>query len=278
MQSILITGGTGAFGTAFTERLLRDGLASRICIFSRGEYRQFQMRQQFKDDKRLRFLIGDVRDRWRLTRAMEGVDVVVHAAALKRIEVGFYNPVEMVRTNVDGAVNVIEAAHDAHVKKVVALSSDKAFQPVSPYGQSKALAESIFLAANNASGKDGPRFAITRYGNVFGSTGSVGPVWSQMLEDGAEAVPVTDPDCTRFFMRMDQAVDLVLETIATMKGGEISIPDLPALRLGDLAEAMKAKTIKIGLPEWEKRHESMDEKRCSATARRMTIDELRAAL
>jgi len=209
---------------------------------------------------------------------MEGVDVVVHAAALKRIEVGFYNPVEMVRTNVDGAVNVIEAAHDAHVKKVVALSSDKAFQPVSPYGQSKALAESIFLAANNASGKDGPRFAITRYGNVFGSTGSVGPVWSQMLEDGAEAVPVTDPDCTRFFMRMDQAVDLVLETIATMKGGEISIPDLPAFRLGDLAEAMKAKTIKIGLPEWEKRHESMDEKRCSATARRMTVEELRAAL
>ena len=278
MQSILITGGTGAFGTAFTERLLRDGLASRICIFSRGEYRQFQMRQQFKDDKRLRFLIGDVRDRWRLTRAMEGVDVVVHAAALKRIEVGFFNPIEMVKTNIDGAVNVIEAAHDAHVKKVVALSSDKAFQPVSPYGQSKALAESIFLAANNASGKDGPRFAITRYGNVFGSTGSVGPVWSQMLEDGAEAVPVTDPDCTRFFMRMDQAVDLVLETIATMKGGEISIPDLPAFRLGDLAEAMKAKTIKIGLPEWEKRHESMDEKRCSATARRMTVEELRAAL
>src|SRR6478609_6575238 len=148
-MNILVTGGTGAFGKAFTERLLRDGLASRICIFSRGEYRQFCMKQQFKDDPRLRFMIGDVRDRWRLTRAMEGVDIVVHAAALKRIEVGFYNPIEMIRTNIDGAINVIEAAHDAKVKKAVALSSDKAFQPISPYGQSKALAESLFLAANS---------------------------------------------------------------------------------------------------------------------------------
>ena len=278
MKSVLITGGTGAFGTAFTEKLLKDGLATRVCIFSRGEYKQFTMRKAFKDDPRLRFMIGDVRDRWRLTRAMEGVDTVVHAAALKRIEVGFYNPIEMVRTNVDGAINIVDAAHDAKVKKIVALSSDKAFQPVSPYGQSKALAESIFLAANNAGGKDGPRFAVTRYGNVWRSTGSVVPTWEAMLEDGETIVPVTDPDATRFFMTMDQAVDLILETLRTMKGGEIAIPTLPAYRVGDLAEAMGARTIQIGLPGFEKRHESMNEYQCSSDARRMSIAELRAAL
>ena len=256
---------------------MRDGLASRICIFSRGEYRQFTMRKQFKDDPRLRFFIGDVRDRWRLTRAMEGCDTVVHAAALKRIEVGHYNPTEMVKTNIDGAINVIEAAQDAKVKKVVALSSDKAFQPVSPYGQSKALSESIFLAARNATPASGPRYAVCRYGNVWGSTGSVGPTWSQMLEDGETHVPITDPECTRFFMRMDQAVDLVLQTIAVMPD-EIAIPTLPAYRLGDLAEAMGAKTITVGLPKWEKLHESMDENNCSKDARRMSIEELRAAL
>ncbi len=278
IKSILITGGTGAFGSAFTERLLKNDLASRICIYSRSEYLQFCMRQKFNDDPRLRFMIGDVRDRLRLTRAMEGVDTVVHAAALKRIEVGHYNPLEMVKTNVMGAANVIEAAHDAGVKKVVALSTDKAFQPVSPYGQTKALAESMFLAANNSTGEDGPRFAITRYGNVWGSTGSVGPVWRAMLEDGEDAVPVTDPDCTRFFMTMSEAVELVLQTIWTMKGGEISIPELPAYRLGDLAAAMETKFFITGLPDYEKRHESMNEKLCSATARRMSIEELRAAL
>ncbi len=277
MRSVLITGGTGAFGTAFTERLLRDGLATRICVFSRGEYRQFLMRKQFKDDPRLRFFIGDVRDRSRLTRAMEGCDTVIHAAALKRIEVGQFNPTEMVRTNIDGAINVIEAAQDAKVNRVVALSSDKAFQPVSPYGQSKALAESIFIAANNTVPKAGPRFSVTRYGNVWQSTGSVAPIWSQMLEDGEQCVPITDPECTRFFMRMDEAVQLVLDTIRDMPE-EIAIPTLPAYRLGDLAEAMGAKTITIGLPRWEKLHESMDENNCSKDARRMTIDELRAAL
>lgn len=275
MHSVLITGGSGAFGTAFVERLLKDGLASRICIYSRGEYRQFEMRRKFKDDPRLRFFIGDVRDRWRLTRAMEGCDTVVHAAALKRIEVGHYNPIEMVRTNIDGAINVIEAATDAKVKKVVALSTDKAFQPVSPYGKSKALAEDIFLNGNKS--YSGPRFAICRYGNVWGSTGSIGPTWAQMLEDGETHVPITDPDCTRFFMRMNEAVQLVLDTIETMPD-EIAIPDLPAYRLGDLAEAMGAKTITIGLPKWEKMAESMDENRCSDTARRMTIEELKAEL
>lgn len=277
MNSVLITGATGAFGQAFTERLLKDGLATRICVFSRDEWKQAQMRRKFKDDPRLRFFIGDVRDRSRLTRAMEGCDTVIHAAALKRIEVGFYNPTEMVKTNIDGAINVIEAAQDAEVKKAVALSSDKAFQPISPYGQSKALAESIFMAANNAAGRCGPRFAVCRYGNVWNSTGSVSPVWSQMLEDGEQCIPITNPECTRFFMRMSEAVDLVLRTVAVMPN-EIAIPTLPAYRLGDLAEAMGAKTITIGLPKWEKLHESMDENNCSKDARRMSVDELKAEL
>lgn len=276
MKSILITGGSGGFGQAFTERLLRDNLATRVCIYSRGEHTQADMRRRFKNDDRLRFFIGDVRDRMRLLRAMADCDVVVHAAALKRIEVGFYNPQEMVKTNVLGAVNVIEAARDAGIRKVVALSTDKAYQPISPYGHSKALAEALFLAANT--GERSPRFALVRYGNVWCAPGSVVPTWKQMLEDGEEKVPMTDPEATRFFMWMHEAVDLVLDTIRTMKGGEIAIPVLPAYRLGDLAEAMGAKAVITGLPHWEKVHESMSELSCSKDARRMTIEELRRAL
>jgi UDP-N-acetylglucosamine 4,6-dehydratase len=277
-QSYLITGGTGSFGRAFTRALLKTD-AERICIFSRGEHAQADMRQQFGDDPRLRFFIGDVRDQSRLKRAMNGVDVVVHAAALKRIEVGFYNPVEMARTNVDGAINVIEASQDAGVKKVVALSTDKAYSPVSCYGHSKALAESIFLAADNTVDRArGPRFAVVRYGNVWKSAGSIVPKWTQLLATGAETVPVSDPDCTRFFMTLDQAVDLVLDTINTMRGGELRIPDLPAYRVGDLVEALGAKPDVRGLPCFEKKHESMDDTRCSLTARRMTVDELKGWL
>ncbi len=274
MKSVLITGGSGSFGTAFVERLLNEGV-KRICIYSRSEHRHAEMRRAFDNHSALRFFIGDVRDRWRLQTAMEGCDVVVHAAALKRIEVGFYDPIEMVRTNVDGAINVVQAARAAGVKKVIALSTDKAFQPVSPYGQSKALAESIFLAANNLSGT---RFSCVRYGNIWNSAGSVVPLWEEMLRDGGGVVPVTDPDCTRFFMRISEACDLVLQTIESMKGGELVIPDLPAYRLGDLAEAMGARMDIRGLPKYEKLHESMDDIRCSETARRMTVDELRAEL
>lgn len=272
MKSILITGGTGSFGTAFAKRLLEGGDYGRICIYSRGEHRQAEMAKEL-DDPRIRFFIGDVRDRWRLARACDGVDVVVHAAALKRIEVGFYNPVEMVRTNIEGAINVVEAARDAKVPKVVMLSTDKAFQPVSPYGQSKALAERIVLAAGGRT-----RFAVTRYGNVWASAGSVFPVWRAMLAGGCRVLPITDPDCTRFFMHMREAVDFVLRTIDTMKGGELNIPDLPAYRLGDLVTALGAEQNVIGLPEWEKRHESMCEGRSSDKARRMSVEELRALI
>ena len=232
------------------------------------------MAAEFSDD-RVRWFIGDVRDLGRLRRAFDGVDIVVHAAALKRIEVGFYNPSEMVQTNINGAMNVIEAAMDAKVKKVVALSTDKAYEPISPYGQSKALAETLFRNAYRS--EKGPIFAATRYGNVWRSTGSVVPRWLDILRS-SDTVSVTDPDCTRFFMTMQEAVDLVVRTIETMCGGELNIPTLPAYRLGDLAEAMGAKMKITGLPEWEKKHEGMCDGNTSDVARRMSVAELRAAL
>ncbi len=280
MRSVLITGGSGSFGNAFARRLLQHSRPDRIVIFSRGELAQDRMAKELAPHDpqgRLRFFIGDVRDRDRLRRAFEGVEVVVHAAALKRIEVGAQNPSEMVKTNIGGAMNVIEAAHDAGVTKVVALSTDKAFQPVSPYGQSKALAETLFLNANNTRGANGSIYAVTRYGNVAGSSGSVIPTWRKALETG-DTVNVTDPDCTRFFMWMDEAIDLVLSTIFNMKGGELNIPTLPAYRLGDLAEAMGAKMEVTGLPAFEKLHESMDATHCSESARRLSVPDLRGWL
>jgi UDP-N-acetylglucosamine 4,6-dehydratase/5-epimerase len=282
MRSALITGGSGFFGTAFVRYLLAmKGGPSRIVVYSRSEHRQADMARELlplDPDGRLRFLIGDVRDKDRLRRAMEDVEVVIHAAALKRIEVGAYNPLEVKKTNIDGAANVIEAATDAHVNRVVGLSSDKAFRAVSPYGTSKAFAENLFLAANDTRGKHGPIFAVVRYGNIFASAGSVVPTWRKMLAEGADTVPVTDPDCTRFFMTIDEAVNLVMTTAEIMRGGEIMIPTLPAYRLGDLAEAMGAKMRIIGLPTYEKQSESMAEGNSSDKARRMSVDELRKAL
>lgn len=270
----MITGGTGTFGRAFTNATRHK--FQRICIFSRGEHAQAEMAEEFCDDG-MRFFIGDVRDRDRLRRAFEGVDVVVHAAALKRIEVGHYNPNEMVKTNVVGAMNVIEAAMDAGVKRVVALSSDKAFEPVSPYGHSKALAEALFLNANHTTGPDGPVFRVVRYGNIAGSRGSVIPKWRQLIAAGSKSVPVSDPDCTRFWMYQDEAVDLVLDAIDSDRD-DILIPTLPAYRLGDLAEVMKVKMDVRGLPEWEKKHESMGPGNSSDRAKRMTSLELQHGL
>lgn len=291
MKSVLITGGSGAFGTAFVKHLLRVSscIPGRIAIYSRSEHRQAEMARELSpldlpppNQSRIRYFIGDVRDRDRLRRAMEGIEVVIHAAALKRIEVGAYNPLEVKKTNIDGAANVIEAATDAHVTRVVALSTDKAFEPISPYGTSKAFAESLFLAANNTRGWNGPLFSVVRYGNVWNSTGSVVPTWRKMFAEQGGAfpftVPVTDPECTRFFMTMQQAVDLVFDTAMHSIGGETIIPDLPAYRLGDLAEAMGARMDVRGLPDYEKRHESMGPGNSSDKARRMTVEELREAL
>ena len=273
MNGILVTGGSGYFGHGLVQRLLDFSAFSRICIYSRGEHAQAAMREKF-NDARLRFFIGDVRDQRRLERAMRGCDVVVHAAALKRIEACHYNPGEMVKTNVVGAMNVIEAAHDAGVRKVVALSSDKAYQPVSAYGQSKALAESLFLNQPNSD----TVYACVRYGNVWASTGSLVPIWRELIAQGAKSVPVTDPNCTRFYMTRDEAVSLVLNTVDTMRGGELAIPDLPAYRIGDVAEAMRVGMDMRGLNHWEKKHESMGPSQSSEFARRMTIADLREAL
>ena len=271
----LITGGTGSFGRAFTHHLMAAGTA-HVCVLSRGEHAQAAMRQEFSEAQleRIHWFIGDVRDRDRLHRAMHKVDLVVHAAALKRIEVGHYNPIEMVKTNVDGAVNVIEAATDAGVERVIAISSDKAYQPVSAYGHSKALAECLFLAAYASR----TAFTVVRYGNVAGSAGSVIPRWRELLKDGIPTVPVTDPECTRFYMTLRQAVELVADTAQRMKGGELVVPWLPAYRLGDLATAMGAEPQILGLPAWEKKHECMGPGNCSDTAPRMTVDELKEVL
>lgn len=284
MRSVLVTGGSGAFGTAFVRRLLTMRGVERIAVYSRGEFRQAMMLKELQQqwtaqeiDDRVRMFIGDVRDLDRLKRAMRGVDTVIHAAALKRIEVGNYNPDEMLKTNVMGTQNVVDAAMDAGVKVAVLTSSDKAFQPVSPYGHSKAMAECLFLAANNVRGSGGPRFVATRYGNVWRSTGSVVPMWEALLAAGGQRLPVTDPDCTRFFMRMSEAVDLVLQG-TTYYGDKLLIPTLPAYRLGDLATAMGAEIEICGLPSWEKKHEGMAVDNTSDQARRMTIDELKQEL
>jgi len=278
MRSILITGGSGTFGTAFVKSLLtRWPGFSRIVVLSRDEHRQAEMAREIGEHANMRYFIGDVRDRDRLRRAMEDIDVVVHAAALKRIEVGYYNPLEVMKTNIFGSANVIEAAKDAGVFRVVALSTDKAYQPISPYGTSKAFAESLFLAANNTRGAHGPLFSVVRYGNVWASAGSVVPTWRHILRT-SDTVPVTDPDCTRFFMRLPEAVELVWDTIWKMKGGELCIPTLPAYRLGDLADAMGAKMNVLGLPKYEKRHESMGPGHSSEKARRMSVAELQEIL
>lgn len=275
-MNVLITGGSGSFGQAFVKHLLSSSPAERIVIYSRDEFKQFQIRQTFNDDQRLRFMIGDVRDRDRLTRAMLGTDLVIHAAALKRIETGFYNPDEMVKTNVDGAINVINSAHIAKVHSVVALSTDKAYMPVSVYGFSKAAAEALFLNANNVFGKAGPNFAATRYGNVWGSTGSVVPIWHKLILEGHQKVPISDPGVTRFYMSMDEAVELV--SASAGKRELVIPPNLPAYNLGDLAEAMGVDTYFTGLGEYEKMHEGMADGYTSDKARRMTIEELQVLL
>ena len=276
-SSILVTGGTGSFGRAFARKALDFG-CGRLRILSRGEHAQAEMRSEFGDDKRLGFFIGDVRDRDRLRRAFEGVDLVIHAAALKRIEVGHYDPIEVVKTNVNGAINVIEAGHAAGVQRGVGLSSDKAYQPVSPYGCSKAMAESLFLAANNSRGARGPIFGVTRYGNISGSNGSVIPKWRKMIANKATIVPVTDPEVTRFWMTLDEAVNLVMDTAVDMEGGELAIPELPAYRLGDLASAMGVGMNVTGLPDWEKRHEGLRSGLTSDLAPRMSILEIQEGL
>lgn len=276
MKSILITGGTGSFGRVFVKRCLAENI-HRICVFSRDELKQAEMRQEI-NDTRMRWFVGDVRDRDRLRRAFEGVDTVIHAAALKRVEVGEFDAPEMVKTNVIGTLNLIEAATDAGVQRVIALSTDKACQPVSGYGASKLLMEKVILAANNSRGEYGPRFAVTRFGNFAGSRGSVIPTWRGILREGFKSLPVTDGACTRYWMTADEAVELVMRTAKTMKGGELVTPDLPAFTVSDLAQAMGGEMEIVGLRPGERIHELMDEGKSSENARMLSVLELRERL
>jgi len=226
-KTILVTGGTGSFGKKFTEIGLREYEPKTIRIFSRGELLQLQMRQLFDDDPRLRFFIGDVRDKGRLSRAMNGVDIVVHAAALKQVPACEYNPIEAIRTNIDGAANVIDAAIDNKVKKVLAISTDKAVHPVNLYGATKLVAEKLFTQGNAYAGKAGTRFSVVRYGNVVGSRGSVIPLFLKQRKSGK--ITITDARMTRFWITLEQGVRFVIECMDRMHGGEVFVPKIPSM-------------------------------------------------
>ena len=281
---ILVTGGAGYFGTQFTLTMMQLFQQHTVCIYSRDEAKHAKLRDQLAGlpdgtINRVRFFTGDVRDKDRLRRAMDGVNWVVHAAALKRIEVCEYDVQEVVKTNVVGSMNVIEAAFDAGVEKVVGLSTDKACDPINAYGASKMMMEKMFLAANNSRGENGPIFAVTRYGNVAGSTGSVIPYFRELIARGVDVLPVTVKGCTRFYMTVEEAVDLVIGTLETMHGGELVVPKwLPAYEITDLATAMDKEYCLTGLRPGEKVHETMAPGLTSDKARRMTIEELRQEL
>lgn len=255
-KTILITGGTGSFGQAMTRKLLTRYEPEAIRIFSRDELKQHEMRIAFGDDPRLRFLIGDVRDPLRLHRALEGVDIVFHAAALKQVPACEYNPIEAIRTNVDGAINVIEACLDLNVDRVIALSTDKAASPINLYGATKLCSDKLFVHANNYAGKRPIRFSVVRYGNVMGSRGSVIPVFQEQLQKG-RVLTITHEQMTRFWITLDQATDFVLTSLVIMNGGEIFVPKIPSMRVVDLAKAM-AEDVEltfIGIRPGEKIHE-----------------------
>ncbi|WP_367344517.1 UDP-N-acetylglucosamine 4,6-dehydratase (inverting) [Methanomethylovorans sp.] len=255
-KNILLTGGTGSFGKKFTEIVLREFNPKSLRIYSRGEFNQYQMKQEF-NDKRLRFLIGDVRDRERLYRAMNGIDIVVHAAALKQVPACEYNPIEAIKTNIDGSVNVIDAAIDNSVEKVMALSTDKAVHPVNLYGATKMVAEKLFVQGNTYTGKGRTRFSCVRYGNVISSRGSVVPLFNEQKKEGV--LTITDERMTRFWLTLDQGVRFVLNSIQRMHGGEIFVPKIPSMRITDLADAIAPGATKkfTGIRPGEKLHEIM---------------------
>ena len=259
-KAILVTGGTGTFGKAFTKYVMEHYEPKKIIIYSRDEFKQFIMQNEFKQyaDK-LRFFIGDVRDKERLKRALEGVDYVVHAAALKQVPACEYNPAEAIKTNINGAQNVIDACLDMNVKKVVALSTDKAVNPVNLYGGTKLVSDKLFIAANAYAGTKDICFSIVRYGNVAGSRGSVIPFFDSILKNGGTELPITDYRMTRFWISLRQGVELVIKALEEAKGGETFISKIPSFKITDLAEAMAPgmKTKEVGIREGEKLHEIM---------------------
>ena len=259
-KTILITGGTGSFGKSFTRYVLKHYQPRKIIIYSRDEYKQFVMQNELKEyDSVMRYFIGDVRDKDRLKRAFEGVDYVIHAAALKQVPACEYNPNEAIRTNINGAQNVIDAALDTNVKKVIALSTDKAVNPVNLYGGTKLVSDKLFVAANAYSGTKDICFAIVRYGNVAGSRGSIIPLFHKIIKDGGTQLPITDMRMTRFWISLTEGVELVIKALKEAKGGETFISKIPSFRVPDLAEAMLpgCKLKEIGIRPGEKLHEIM---------------------
>jgi UDP-N-acetylglucosamine 4,6-dehydratase/5-epimerase len=262
---ILVTGGTGSFGRRFIDTVLRTARPAKLIVYSRDELKQSEMQTDLAerfDAARLtcmRFFLGDVRDRERLTLALRGADIVIHAAALKQVPAAEYNPSECIHTNVLGAENVVWASLTQRVKQVVALSTDKACNPVNLYGATKLASDKTFVAANNLSGDIGTRFSVVRYGNVVGSRGSVAPLFQRLLAKGAKELPITDERMTRFWITLDQGVDFVLSSLSAMRGGEIFVPKIPSMKMTDLAKAMApdAAIKLIGIRPGEKLHEMM---------------------
>lgn len=268
-KSILITGGTGSFGKEFIRTLLERYNPKKIIVFSRDELKQFEMSQTYNQEC-MRYFIGDVRDEARLKQAMYGVDYVVHAAALKQVPAAEYNPMECIKTNINGAQNVINAAIVCKVKQVIALSTDKAANPINLYGATKLASDKLFVAANNIVGDRPTRFAVVRYGNVVGSRGSVVPFFKKLIAEGAKEIPITHPAMTRFWLPLQQGVDFVFKSFERMQGGEIFVPKIPSMRVTDLAEAIAPgipQTI-IGIRPGEKLHEIM----CPLDAYYLTLE------
>ena len=269
-KAVLVTGGTGSFGKHFVRQIIENYKPRRLVIYSRDELKQFDMQQEFPMDQYtfMRYFIGDVRDRDRLEMAMRDIDYVVHAAALKQVTTAEYNPFECIRTNVHGAENVVSAALRRNVKKVIALSTDKAANPVNLYGASKLASDKIFVAANNLSGADGTRFAVVRYGNVFGSRGSVVPFFKNIMAKGGAELPITDPRMTRFWITLTQGVNFVLSSMELSRGGEIFVPKIPSTTITDLATQIGPDMPQkiVGIRPGEKLHETMipaDDARCT---------------
>jgi UDP-N-acetylglucosamine 4,6-dehydratase/5-epimerase len=257
-SSILVTGATGSFGKAFLNYALTHLDPQRIVVFSRDELKQYELRQMFGDDPRLRFFLGDIRDKARLERAMHNIDYVVHAAALKQVDTAEYNPSEFVETNINGSQNVIDAAIDKGVKKVVALSTDKASSPINLYGATKLVADKLFIAGNHYAATHPTRLAVVRYGNVMGSRGSVVPLFRKLAAEG-KSLPITDKRMTRFWITLPQAVKFVVDSFDTMQGGELFVPRIPSMRILDLVEAVapNSATHEMGVRPGEKLHEEM---------------------
>jgi UDP-N-acetylglucosamine 4,6-dehydratase/5-epimerase len=272
-KSVLVTGGTGSFGRRFIEAALRRFKLRKLIVFSRDEMKQYEMQVALESKfghRELRFFIGDVRDPERLEMAMRGVNYVIHAAALKQVPTAEYNPFECIRTNVNGAENVVTAALRCHVERVIALSTDKAASPINLYGASKLASDKIMIAANNLSGDIGTRFSVVRYGNVLGSRGSVIPLFQKLVRDGAKQVPITDERMTRFWITLDQGIDFVISCLGMMEGGEIFVPKIPSMRMIDLAKAVAPGLEQriVGIRPGEKLHEVM----ITSDDARMTVE------